>query len=371
MRKRTWWLAGFVVMAMVLAACGGRSPGAETAPGAAGPSNTGASGETTKQQKTGQAGGGTITLKVADSLPDTHTITVQGFKFFARRVEELTSGQVKFQHFPNNQLGTAKDMLRLTSDGVTDIAYIGPSYVGTLPLSTVAELPGAFNTAVEGARAFHRLVTGYLLDKEYLRNGVRPLFVVVLPPYELWNTKREVKSFSDAKGLKIRTAGGAMDMTIRTIGAVPIASPPSEIYEALQRGTMDGSVLAPSSVKPYKVDELLKFGTVGANLGSFVAVYSVNENVWQRLPDDIKKAMQKAGWETTEHLAQVFDSETEKLNQEFASRGIKLYRLTPEQQREWAAALRPVWVEWAKALEAKSLPSQEVIAEFEKLLRAQ
>lgn len=309
-----------------------------------------------------------ITLKIADTLPESHLITEHGTRFLMKRVEELTKGQVKFQFFPNGQIGSAKDMLKLATTGVTDIAYIGPAYVGTMPLSSVAEMPGAFSTSVEGTAAFMKLVNGFLLEKEYLKNGVRPIYAVALPPYEIWNTKRAVKSLDDAKGLKIRTAGGSMDLTLKAIGATPVAKPPAEIYEAIQRGVMDGSVAASISLKAYKMEELIKFGTVGTNLGTFVFTFSISETVWQKLPKNVQDALSQAGAEAASNLAVVFDQSTAQLNKEIEGLGIQLYRLTPEQKKQWSDVVKPVWEEWAKAQDAKGQPGTQAVAEFQKIL---
>jgi len=57
-------------------------------------------------------------------------------------VTRRTNGAVVFQHYPNQQLGKAADLLRLTQTGVVDIGYIAPSYVSDkMPVSEVAQLP--------------------------------------------------------------------------------------------------------------------------------------------------------------------------------------------------------------------------------------
>jgi TRAP-type C4-dicarboxylate transport system substrate-binding protein len=309
-----------------------------------------------------------IKLKIADTFPIGHTVVEYATKFFINRVEQLSNGQVTFQYFPSGQIGNAKDMLQLTRSGVADIAYIGPAYVGTMPLSSVVELPGTFASSREAAPVFWKLANGYLLDKEYLRNGVRPVLVFATAPYQIWNTKREVKSVGDAKGLKLRTAGGAMDLAVKTIGAVPIASPPAEMYESIQRGTMDGSVLAASSVRSYKVDDLVKYGMIGANLGLFVGTYSINEQVWQRLPDAAKRALMTAGEEATTRLAEVLDKEVVQLNEEFRKKGIKMYQLTDADKKAWADVLTPVAEKWAKMLDDKGQPGSETLKEFRRVM---
>src|SRR5574340_118633 len=94
---------------------------------------------------------GVIELRIADSIPTGHLIHRVITKPFMEGVEKATKGQVKFKHFPGEQLGKAKDMLMLTQSGMTDIGYVGPAYVSDkLPLTAVLELPGAFSSYHQG-----------------------------------------------------------------------------------------------------------------------------------------------------------------------------------------------------------------------------
>src|SRR3546814_10459183 len=70
----------------------------------------------------------TITLRVADSFPTGHYIPDALTKPFMEEVERKTNNAVKFEYYPGQQLGKAKDMLSLTRSGVADIAYVAPSF---------------------------------------------------------------------------------------------------------------------------------------------------------------------------------------------------------------------------------------------------
>src|SRR5690242_16482036 len=96
-----------------------------------------------------------ITLRVIDSLPAAHFLHDTVTRPFMKAVTEGTQGRVRFQLFPAEQLGKARDLLRLTQHGVGDIGYIVPSYSpDKMPLSAVAELPGTFSDICQATRAF-------------------------------------------------------------------------------------------------------------------------------------------------------------------------------------------------------------------------
>src|SRR5215217_1022313 len=92
-----------------------------------------------------------ITLRVADHYSPEHLTAKYTIKFFMDRVKALTNGKVKFEYFPAEQLGKAKDMLSLTQGGIVDIGLVAPAYISEkMPLSAVAELPGTYATSCQG-----------------------------------------------------------------------------------------------------------------------------------------------------------------------------------------------------------------------------
>ena len=115
------------------------------------------------------------------------------------------SGRVAFLYDPKVPLAPAGCefvIARLTIDfraelrwpGVVDIGYIGPSYVSDkMPLSEVAQLPGAFATSCQGTLAYWKTAReGILAKQEYAPNKIKLLLAVVLPPYQVWTVKSKV-----------------------------------------------------------------------------------------------------------------------------------------------------------------------------------
>ena len=160
-------------------------------------------------------------------------------------------------------------MLSLTLSGVADAGYIAPSSVSDkMPLSGVAELPGGYSTSCQGTRAMWTIGTADILaTAEYKKLGIRILFLVVLPPYQILSTKG-FRTVEDLRGRKLRTAGEPQDLLIRNISAVPIRVAATEQYDSLSRGTIDGSVYPLPSIMPYDLQKLLPHSTIGENSGS-------------------------------------------------------------------------------------------------------
>jgi len=99
------------------------------------------------------------------------------------RATELSKGRIKFEWYPAEQLGKAKDLLALVQTGVADMADVVPGYVpDKLPLSGVSELPGQINSSCEGTRVFYALTRPgqFLAKNEYDAQKVHVLMAAPL-----------------------------------------------------------------------------------------------------------------------------------------------------------------------------------------------
>jgi TRAP-type C4-dicarboxylate transport system substrate-binding protein len=312
-------------------------------------------------------------LRVADSFPTGHYIAENQTKPWMEKVKELTGGKVGFQYFPAEQLGKAKDLLSLTQTGVVDIGYVAPSFVGDkLPLAAVAELPEAFSTSCQGTMAFWNIAKpGGALDKiEFAPNGMRALFVLVLPPYQLYMAKDNITSLDAAKGKKIRTSGGAKELAVRAIGATPVQIPTPEVREAVARGTVDGMLFPHSSTPPYDLTKQVKYATIGENFGSFIVTYMISLNKWNALPADIRKAMDEAGDWATQHGCKIADEREAADIEKLKAGGVTFVKLSDADHKQLEEKLAGVSQEWAKGLDKRGKKGSEILTAFKAGLKA-
>lgn len=307
-----------------------------------------------------------IVLKLAEPLPTSNLLSVQGSQFFMKRVGELTNGRVQFQHFPAGQLGAPKDMLKLTETGVADIGYIAASYdTSKFPLSSVAELPTLYASACEGTRKYSSLMRGNILDKaEYEPKNILPLVAYITGPLQVAVRNKELKSFDDLAGLKIRGSGGSLDRVLRDLGASPLNFPVSEVRQSLQLGTVDGTTTLPFSLKPYDLTSVIQSMSQGASLGSFATTYSINLRKFKSLPEPVRAALVQAGKETEEHLCKSIEASDTTATAEAEKAGVKFWKPPAEELAKVENKLRPVLDAWAKGLDERRLPGSEVLKAF-------
>ena len=166
----------------------------------------------------------TTKIKIADSFPVGHYLP----KYITTPMMEKLKANpaakgIEFEYYPAEQMGKAKDFLSLVQSGVIDIAYVAPGFVSDkMPLSVVSELPLDFSGSCQATMAYWNLAKpGGLLDKkEFAPNGVRLLFTIVLPPYQII-TRKPFANLKEIEGMKIRASGSAKELVIKKLKAIP------------------------------------------------------------------------------------------------------------------------------------------------------
>lgn len=305
----------------------------------------------------------TISIKFAMAVPPTHFTAVAGGKFFMDRATELSKGRIKFEWYPAEQLGKAKDMLALVQTGVADMADVVPGYVpDKLPLSGVAELPGQIHDSCDGTKTFYALTRPgkFLAKKEYDAQKVHVLMAAPLVPYKIFTTKKELDKPDDIKGLKLRSAGGASDITMSQLGAVSVRLAGPDIHEALSRGTIDGAMYPYLSLKSFDLIDTIKFATEDVRVGSVATTFVFSQARWQTLPPDIRAILDQAGMEAGMNYCHYMDTQEAAEKKELSSK-IKSVRPSDAVLKDWEAQLGKVKLEWAKRLDARHKPGTDAL----------
>lgn len=307
-----------------------------------------------------------VEVTVAHGSPLTHVISAQGVQAWMDRVNELTGDRVKFNYFPAGQIAQLRELLSALQNGVADFVPIPVGYASDkMPLNGVSMLPGLGSTSNEIVTAHGNLLAeGGPLAEEFEANGAKPLWVMAFPPYQIVSTGDAMKTLDDFDGKVLRSAGGSMNLVISSLGASPAEIPVSDMYVALERGTAGGTISALSSLKPYKVDEIMTSASTNGSFGTFVNIFAANADTWNGLPKDIQDAMIQAGKDTQEAASKFMDAEIAGLIEEFEASGHEMYEFAPDQLEAINERLAPVQEDWVTRLKERGLPSEEVLGKF-------
>ena len=309
----------------------------------------------------------TTKIKIADSFPVGHYLP----KYITTPMMEKLKANpaakgIEFEYYPAEQMGKAKDFLSLVQSGVIDIAYVAPGFVSDkMPLSVVSELPLEFSGSCQGTMAYWNLAKpGGLLDKkEFAPNGVRLLFTIVLPPYQII-TRKPFSNLKEIEGMKIRASGSAKELVIKKLKAIPVLMPTPDVYESLSRGTIDGVLFPFNSLAPYEIHKLSKTGTIGENFGTFVANWVISEKRFQSLPPAVQQDLTAMGEQLTKAACTQVEKDEAGDIEKVKAAGVKLTPLSAADHATVATVMQDVAKDWADTLDKRGKSGTEVLNAF-------
>lgn len=307
-----------------------------------------------------------ITMRVADVYPTTHPVPNSTIRVFMEEMERRVGDQIGFEYYPAQQLGSGADLLSLTQQGVVDIGLVVPSYVSDiLPLSAVSELPGAYGSSCEGTLAMHELMTGdgILAREEFAANDVRVLITHTFAPFQAFST-RPFESLASYEGQKLRTLGLVTDLTIESMGAIPIRISAPEINEAMSRGTIDGGLLGVATVLSYDLVPYIRSGTYGESFGGAVVTYTISNSNWERLSPEVQEAMTESGRIATRNGCEAADAAVDTQYETLRAAGVQIVELSGDDAATFAASTGQIGETWAQSLNERGRPGTEVLEAF-------
>lgn len=214
-----------------------------------------------------------------------------------------------------------------------------PDVAGKAAQILLKEMP-AFQE--EYAKQNMMLIAGY---------GIGPVFLA-------GSTAEPVTTMEQLKGMKIR-ATGLLGEAISGLGGVPVSTVAPEIYAALQRGEVDGVILALINMKEMHLDELVKWA-VDAGFGLYhLTTMAINLDTWKRLPPDVQKIMMDGVPVANDTYNAFVMKADQEIYDDWSAKGIKMIRLSEEEKKRWKNTLMPAYWDNYVAKAQKRNPAAE------------
>jgi TRAP-type C4-dicarboxylate transport system substrate-binding protein len=304
-------------------------------------------------------------LKFAVFSPDTERLFNTVKKPWVAAVNKASGGTVEVELYPNGALGRApQQQAQMVLDGVSDIGFIVPPFTpGRFPDSEVLELPGLFQDLAEGTRVYTRLVeTGVLRDYgDYF-----PVAMWSTPPFSL-HANQPLRSVKDLKGKKIRGSGVIQIESLKSLGAVPVGMPPTEVPEAMSRRTIDASTSQPAVVFDFGLARVTSHHYF-IRLGVVPLAVVMSRKKFESLPQAGQDAIRKHSmqWINQLYLDSMleYDKSLVKKLQDDPKR--KVVFPNAADQKAASAAFEPVIKAWAAKSPRHAEIYQATIAEIKK-----
>ena len=254
-----------------------------------------------------------VSLKLATSWPAHFPIMGTGVDEFAQRCGELSGGSLEIKVYPKNILVPALQVFDTTSSAQIDAFHSGVYYwKGKNPaFSIFGGMPLGLTS--EEMITWLKFGGGMTLWRElYGKFNLYPLIGGSTGPQMGGWFKKEIKSLSDLKGLKMRIPGLGGEV-MKKLGVNPVLLPAGEIFTALERGTIDATEwVGPALDRMMGFDKAAKYYYTGWHEPGSILELTFNKTRWEKLSSEHQAIITAASEEMTGNMIQKFRYENAK-----------------------------------------------------------
>jgi tripartite ATP-independent transporter DctP family solute receptor len=283
------------------------------------------------------------TIRVAFIGAESHGSYITLNEKFKKDIEEKTGGRVKVELYPNAQLGSDRQAIEGISIGTLEMAVVGGSSLLTLDdRMTIMDLPFIFKTREAAHKAYDEFLTEEF--NKYLEpHDILILFSGELGYRHITNSRSPIRIPTNLKGLKIRTMENPLHVeTFRLLGANPTPVAFSELYTALQQGTVDAQENPIGVIVTSKLFEVQKYASLTGHIYT-TAPFIISKSYWEKLPDDIRKIISEVAEETKPYQRDVIEQQNSQFIGELEKAGVEINDLSPDEKQAFIDLCKPVY----------------------------
>lgn len=283
MRRQLWiLLTSLLLVMLILASCLNNQPASSDSLG----------GEGTADARTGETYNWRMITTWAQG-----TVQFEQDKKFVETVNTLSQGRLNVTLHQVGELAEATQVLDTVSNGTVEMGGDWPNYWSGK--NTAFDLLGSH---VVGFNGWDYLIWIYQAGGLDLYHEIYGKYNTVYFPIAASGMESgirsnvPVESLDDLGGMNIRFVGLIQSRLLQEFGGNPVAIAAHEIYEALQRGVVDGAEYSsPWADKTVNMEEVTQYwATPGWHQTSAVYGVAINKDAWETLPDDLKSVIETA-----------------------------------------------------------------------------
>lgn len=339
--KRVVAAAVMSTMALSLAACGGST------------ASTSTSGSSDKP----------ITIRMSHTQAP-NSVSDNTAKEFQRLVEEKSGGKMKIEIFTNCGLsgGDLTKAVEMVQTGDIDIHSCAPANIANFDKKFfVFWLPYLFDTSDD--------LVAKCSDpeiKETINGWTNAMNMTMLGinnagSRQISNSKKEIKTPEDLKGMNIRVPGANVfiDLYKDYFGANPTAMDFSEVYTSLQQGTIDGQENPISVFESSKLNEVQKYVTLWDGVRD-TTIWIMNTKKLESLSQENQAIITESAQEALQWGNDYLAGNEEDIIKKLEESGTVFTRLTDEEKEAFKTASAGIYDKYAGEI------GQDVIDLFRK-----
>lgn len=269
---------------------------------------------------------------------------------FLKAAIEEEFDNVTVEIYPAEQLGNDDERFELAQSGGVEIAMVASCFVGnTIPEAEVFGLSYMIPHDEEAANKI--LSEGKAITK--LNEKMYDLGVTAMDwfyeDWNCWSSNKPIRKLEDMKGLKMRCMNTSMDIAnLKGTGAIPTPITFSEVYSALQLGTVEGQgnpLATMVSKKFYEVQDYVVLSYHENVVDGMVC----NNAFYEGLTADEQAKLQACFKKANEQASEVRIKMSEDALQVMKDAGVEIIELSDEEMEKFKATSAYAQGEFIKA----------------------
>ncbi|WP_111671372.1 TRAP transporter substrate-binding protein [Algoriphagus litoralis] len=244
--------------------------------------------------------------------------------FMAEQVEKKSNGKIIMKVYPNQQLGSERELIELLQIGSLGMTKVSAAALeGFAPTMQVFGMPYLFRDD-----AHQRKVLEGEIGKQLLLDGeefwLRGLTYYDAGKRSFYTKDKPVETPADLAGLKVRVMESptASNM-VKSLGSSPTPVSYGELYTALQQGIVDAAENNPPSLYTSKHYEVCKFYSLDEHT-AIPDVVIISTKVWERLTPEEQAWVQEAADESAKYEYELWAKSTAESMRELEAAGVTI-----------------------------------------------
>jgi len=265
---------------------------------------------------------------------------------FAREVEKRTNGRYKIQNFYAGALGAERESIEGIQLGTLDLTMTSTGPVPNfVPEVAILDIPFLFHDYAH-ARAVLDGPIGQDLLTKFDAKGIKALAWGENGFRHMTNNKHPVNTPDDLRGLKMRTMENPIHIeAYRQFGILPTPMAFTEVFTALQQGTVDGQENPLSVITAAKLEQVQKYLSLTGHVYS-PALILMSTAQWDKLSAADQQAFSAAAREAVKANRARIDEDEKRAVGDLRAKGMAV--VDTLDKTKFQAALKPVYDDFSK-----------------------
>ena len=310
----------------------------------------------------GQAMAADKVLTISSWAAPVHTMNKHVFPWMISEMEKCSGGSLsaKIEYglaSPPAQYDTVRD-------GVADFGWIVYGYTP----GKFAEMPGNTGNAQEMSIAFQKTHEKFLAAAKEAK-GVQVLANYTHGPGHI-NTVKEVTSYKDVVGMKLRVGGGVANDVGTSLGVAGVNMPAPAVYESISSGVTEGVFFPLETMYAFKIAEMAKFTYRNPN-GMYTTAFGLimNDDTYNDLSAAHRKCIDDMRGVSMASKIGMYWMEADNLGEaKFKEMGGKITDASSAEQAYFSEKTAGIEAQVIEAVNARGIDGDAALAYYRSLL---